>query len=174
MAVLKEYFFPDATVAGDTVELVPLAGNGYTAPHSYYAFDLQAEGASGGGSLTIQFRFDERYTSILPYITVRTSSIAANVNASFIVASTAVDRVVKPVVLVFTDAINSADVTYEPPPIVIPGRPREGSTMTTPWARVRTANVDTEDYALFGRIYNFKIDALKIVPLPVLLSTLPR
>lgn len=173
MAVLKQYIFPDTPASGDTIELVPLAGNGYTSPHSYYAYDLQAEGASGGGSLIIQLGFDERYTSVVPYVTGRTNDIGADVFAQFTLASTNVDRVSDDFTLAFTNALISSDRVWEPPPIVIPGRPRE-ATLTVPWLRFLTTNVDTEDYQMFGRIYNFKIDALKLIPLPIILASLPR
>lgn len=173
VAVLTEYWFPDTPATGDVVELVPLAGNGYTAPHSYYAFDISADGVVGGGNLDIQVRFDERYTSIVPYLEVRTNSISANVTGEWILASTAVDRVVQgPFSLVF-DAAQASNQVFEPPPLIIQGAPRE-TLMTYPWFRFRTVNVDTEDYQIFGRVYNFKIDALKVIGLPALLAVLPR
>lgn len=173
MAVTKEFFFPDTPAAGDNVELVPLAGNGYTAPHSYYAFDIQADGDATGGSLIVQIRFDERYTSIMPYVMDRTNSIAANVTIQFLLASTNVDLLVEDGVLVFSASLPS-DFTWEPPPLIIQGQPRQASGLTFPYIRLETANVDSEDHQVFGRVYNFKIDALKHVALPVLLSVLPR
>jgi len=173
MAVTKQYFFPDTPASGDTVELVPLAGNGYTAPHSYYAFEINANGDVSGGALIIQIRFDQRYTSIVPYMTARTNDNAADVDAQMSIVSTNIDRVVNNFTLVFENATLSSDVTWEPPPIIVPGLPRE-TLLTAPWARFLTVNVNTENYNFFGRIYNFKIDALKHTALPVLLSVLPR
>ena len=178
MSVLLEYWLPDSPPDGSRVEYIALGGNGKTAPHSYYAFDLQIAGDASGGLAEIYCRMDDRYTGLPTYGMGLISGQVAAAPMTMNFAATFVDRVeygenvevVQPGTTFYTNQF-----VVEPTPFICQGRPREQLLMTPPWFRLIADNPGVgNDMRLVGRVYNFDINVRTLTPLPYILASLPR
>lgn len=171
MAITVVLNIPGQPAAG-ALELVPLGGNGYTSPHSFYAFEVISAGDVSGGTNLVYVRPDERYTSLVPYVMTRVTGLAADVVVEVVIAATALDRVTQDQTIAFTTSNFAGHLVWRPPPMIIQTPGRTGS-VDTPWLRWETANVDGEGLNCIGRIYNFAIDVREKISLPVILSSIP-
>lgn len=62
-------FTPPAQPATGTLTLVPLGGDGFTAPQTAYAINnFQHTGTSGGGKNTMTIEMDDRFCSLVSFI----------------------------------------------------------------------------------------------------------
>lgn len=178
MSVTTTWKLPEAIPnTSSNVNLVPLGGNGYTAPHSYYGFLLFSAGDASGGVNTVQVGFDERYTSIPAYFMVQVRGMVADINYELLLNADNVDNVAQRDVLTLLTIAGQAqdgEAVWRPPPFIMQGRSDAAPVATSPpYIRAQFNNLDAEDYILIGRVYNFAIDARQVTPLQTLLAVLP-
>lgn len=75
MSIAQTLALPDQPALGD-VNLVPLGGDGFTAPHSsYHVNTFEVEGDATGGTVTQTIRMDPRYVSLISYATLRMTQV---------------------------------------------------------------------------------------------------
>ena len=169
MSVSLTYTLPNAPTGASQVEYVPLGGNGYQAPLSYYAFDLELVSDVSGGASTIQINMDARYTTLVGYLSALVTGVAADTPVELLLAASPIDRIG------YTDNVPFRGIsTYEyctiaPQPFLMRAKPGD-----YPWARLKAANVNGETWKLVGRVYNFNVNAEQYVPLGEMVSILPR
>ncbi len=156
--------------AVSSVQEIPLAGNGYTAPHSAWAVFLELEGDVSGGTMSLTCTLDNKWSHLLAWSAAKFATLADEKRISYNVQ-------------VYEDLEYFQNQIYKtsfgqlnqemwcPPPqmLVAPGAPDWTNSIL-----LSTDNTDTEDLRWNLLIYNFKKDANKVVPLPILHSVLSR
>lgn len=173
MSVTENYFIPDTPPnANSSVEYQPLGGNGMQAPHAQYAVEVQLEGDASAGNATINIRFDERYCSMIQYLSARISGLAADAAYEFNIAASATDRLIHQANVTNLGVATFDCDTWTPPPYVIVGLRREGSTMNAPFLRFISPNTDGDTYSVIMRVLVFNIRARELTPLPILNSNI--
>jgi len=166
MAVSIDLQLPEQPVIGSVV-YNPLAGDGWTAPHSVSEFSVGSAGSASGGNNVITITFDPRFTSILTYVRATNSSASTAIEMS-IVLLPALPRST-PQVEAFCNtvpikALGTQNVmTWAPPPLPHLGR-----------LQVVEANVNGDELDAMGYLYQFQRDVLHQVPLNLILASLPR
>lgn len=162
MAVTKTVVLPaQGPDAGDITRLRPLGGNGLRGPQSLFEVQVTLAGDAGGGASDITVVFDTRFESIL--------LCADNVNTGTALDRTAVFELGSSVPFFGVgtaqgNAITSQSIaSWSPPPIV--GRDQ---------VKISTNNIDGDSQVITLLIYNYQKRASELVPLSVLLSSLPR
>lgn len=171
MAVTATLQLPAQPTSGEVV-ISPLAGNGYTAPHSETRVRVNLSGAVGGGSALITVFWDPRWVSIISWCALAIDSLGADQLAQFdytIAANLGMGCALD----VKASGLSGVDgiVTWCPPP-QLSSVPTIGATQ--PNLRVATGNVDGDVYQLFLVLLNFKKDVLQRVPMSRLVQSLPR
>ncbi len=168
MSVTSTVNLPAVGGTGSHTDYIPLAGDGYSSPHSLYEVGVSLAGDAGGGSSTITLGFDPQYMSVLFLVDSHHNLSAAAHEFTFVLRTG--DTVGDPtsVVRFSTVSILDPNVTldmagWSPPPLVRGLR-----------TEVVTDNVDGDNHVLNAWVYNFRKDAHLRVPLGVLLSSLPR
>ncbi len=176
MSVASALQIPDQPAAGLT-EIIPMGGDGFTAPHQAQVATVQLAGDAGGGSSLITIRLDERYTNLVSVVSANITGAAANTNYLLDLQMTAFEvyRILGFLTFVsfggaITGALNS--VLWTPPPVLAIAPP--GLASAPPLVRFGTANVDGDTNLLSVRVYCFDKRARELTPLNVLLASVPR
>jgi len=173
MAVGIQVNLPAQPTAG-IVEEYGLAGDGLTAPHSEARVRLLLDGDSGGGLMTMTIGMDLRWASLVSYALCDVASLsdAKQIAWRMGVGSDMALGVNLEIPLSFPGGqavgANNQGLWCPPPVLLMPNGSVPAVLIFT------TDNTDTEDIALHVLIYQFKIDAAKRVPLPILHSVLSR
>lgn len=170
MAIADTVTLPAQPTSG-RVHIVPLGGDGFTAPHSMYTIsDMALTGDVAGGSLQMDIIFDERYCSLVQFVTFRNAQ-ATPADAEFKVSIFSVDDNFTPVQLVQGDLTavaatidsSSLALTWNPTPILFGGGPAIGRI------RLRLKNVDADVVRLSATIFLFNIRVRETTPMGPLL-----
>lgn len=163
MSVLTELTIP-VTPAGGNVVYSPLGGDGFNAPISCYLVNgVSVSGDASGGTAQVKITMDDRYQSLIATVDAKVTSQASAAQTRITIAtegpwSLGVTK------LSTLDPLGTGHVNWSPPPIF------DALTLNALWD-----NIDaTEDYKLTAIIYNFNKRASELVPLSVLLASLPR
>lgn len=165
MSVTLEFALNEQPATG-AVNLVPLGGNGFTAPQSMYEIQATLAGDVSGGTNKITFTQDPRFSSLL---TLANNTYVGNtgpIEVGFEMRNTAPAG---PFARGFSNAsplstINGVIITvWNPPPIM---------TMDL-WA-CTTPNVDGDTSNFNAWVYNFNIRVLEVTPMFQILANLPR
>jgi len=152
------------------VSYIPLGGDGYTAPIAAYGINgMDTTGDASGGLVTQVVEMDNRYCSLVSYVTtavqqatpadaetrqlINTVSGRGNPQLNF-----SADLVA--LAAAFTTEINN---TWNPPAVILPGGSDVGRI------QVGWVNVDTDSYFLHALIYLFDIRVRELTPMGPLL-----
>lgn len=160
MTVNVDLVLPAQPVSGSTI-YIPLAGNGYTSPHSAFAVSAVVTMDASGGVAALRLARDERWEHLVVLMAALVSNTTvAPIQFDITSTSTAVSFVTSKIPTLLPGGTQAA--IFTPPPIINP------ITMN-----IRAANVDSFTLTASFMVYNFKIDASKQIPLDVLLASVP-
>lgn len=162
MSVSSTFALPGQPDAG-TNTYVPLAGDGYTAPHSLFAVNVTLAMDASGGVANIRITRDPRWEHLVPVIGALNTNTTQDEMQMDITTALAAGG---PIFLVGGLAQQRPDGTqarvWTPPPIINPLS-----------FQVVAANVDTFQLSMSMVVYNFRVDASRKIPLPILLASVP-
>ncbi len=165
MAVTQSVVLPAQPAAGSS-RLIGLSGNGFDYPRSMYEVQNQVAGDATAGLVTLNITTDPRYVSIIYHVELVVLGAAA-AQDYFLqmsmrdsgVSVTHVGQTIQNSVQTLTPG----NAWWDPPALL----PAETLTSVV-------ANVNGDTTLLKTWVYNFDINALTNVPLPLLLASLPR
>ncbi len=154
-AVSETLALPAQPASGE-MRRIPLGGDGFTAPIAAYAIiNFAQTGATGGGSIRHRISMDERFCSLVSYMTVRNvQATPGNVDVKFIVAGPANPLQTLNHLAVATSATISTTTiteTWNPTPYILPGG-GAGS-----YCALDMLNVDADVVTLDCLIYLFDV-----------------
>lgn len=160
MAVTEIIALGDQPVTGE-IRYVPLAGDGYTAPHSMYIANIDLAQDASGGVIAIRVTRDPRWEHLV--------GVMAFTNTNTTAAKSQFD---------ITNDASGPFFIVAGTPVTLPGGTQSGVWVPPPIINpqsfnIRAANVDTFTLTYAALIYNFRIDASKRIPLSVLLASVP-
>jgi len=156
---------PDQPVIGASV-YTPLGGDGWSSPHSVAEFSVGSAGDASAGNNAIEVLFDPRFSSLVSYVRLSNSSASTAIEMSLILLPPVRST---PQVQAFANAVpvmglsTQNNLTWCPPPL--PGLGR---------LQALTPNINGDTLSLMGYIFQFERRALELVPLSVILASLPR
>ena len=167
MSVSASVNLPDQPAAG-ALEVVPLGGNGFTAPQLAYAITISLASDAGGGTNTLTVVMDPQFTFGISYVQTLVTSSAADVPSRRTISLTANETIQDA-----EDAEEGEGTTavrlWKPPGVLGTETPLFAPTIVS-----RIANTDTETHFLSCRIYCFNKRAREKTPLWQLLQNFPR
>ncbi len=167
MSVTSAFTLP-AQPDNGRVEEVPLGGDGWTSPRSFYAVEETLVHDAGGGSATVTCTLDQRYTSLVSFIVVTVLSAGSSPTATQIgVFQTGDDlwAVVENAIVFGGLAI----AQVRPPGMLLVHKPG-----AVPFVQIINVNVDTESTKLNMRVYNFNREMIRNVPISLAMLAIPR
>jgi len=157
VAVTETVTLPDQPPAGGQTHRTPLGGDGFRAPMAAYIVDnMLATGDAGGGPIVCQVNMDERFCSLVAYLTVSmTQASQTDIDLRFRVQHRRAEAT----------GISPAQISevWVPVPVIIPGGGAGG--LITAGA----LNVDTDLFRLSALIYLFNINVRQVMPMGPLL-----
>lgn len=146
-----------------------MGGDGFLAPIAAYSVQgHQVTGAVGGGVAALTIEMDNRYCSLVSWLTLTNVQVAAaDADFRFTMFGTGTEDV--PLIaqgglatsIGFTTP--SINELWRPPPVVLPGGPGVGQIVA------RMLNVDADVYQIACMIYIFDIDVRTKTPMGPLL-----
>lgn len=158
ISVIETVTLPAQPTNG-AVDYIPLGGNGYSAPHAAYSVvGMTVTGDAGGGSAGLDVTMDDRYCSLITYITFNIAQ-GTSADADFrLTMSSIAGRI--PLVaeaglqLAVVSDVSSQEVshTWNPTPVILPG----GGQVCR--ANGRWVNTLADVYSFHLMAYLFAID----------------
>lgn len=176
MSVSESLILPQQPVSGTVIDQ-PLGGNGWTAPHSRHAVNVELASDASGGTNKILVHTDPRWSCVVSFMLLRIANAVAD--------SAWAMHVVIGVFTGFCQVNGTLDISQVPAGI-LPGAlwtppgfigstgvldPVVGDPMNV---QATINNVDTETLSLHAIVYNYEKDAMRKTPLDVLLASIPR
>ncbi len=147
---------------------IPLGGDGWTAPRSLYAVEVSLTHDASGGNAQIDVFTDPRYTSLVSYMCMTQTSVAADTTpCQYAVVQNGDDLWINVVSGLKVGATTIS--TASPPGMLLISNPQQ-----TPFVQCILDNIDTEVSKLNMRIYNFEREMIRQVPISLAMLTLPR
>jgi len=164
LSISETVVLPDQPAAG-SVEYVGLGGNGYLAPHSMYLIDQQITGDVTGGDVLFRISRDERFEHLIMTMMVQGDGSTVDLPFRMEIFRGQQSFLIQSGLIVATTVLNGtgSNRVWSPSPLIGP----------TFW-RLRVDNTLGKIVKFKSVIYNFRIDASKLVPLNLLLQNLPR
>lgn len=163
MAVTETFQLNQQPTVGSS-RLVPLGGNGVTAPKSMYEVAATLAGAAGGGTNVITIQQDPRFSSLMTLANSFYIGAAAGIEVLFSMRD---ERDNGPFARGFGNAvpigIGGSLTVWNPPPI-----------MTMDEWSLTVNNVDGDSSIFNAWFYNFDIRILELSPMWQILANLPR
>lgn len=161
MAVSDIFTLPAQPGTG-TSSYVPLAGNGFSSPHSMWIIDAQLTMDASGGDASVRVSFDPRFSCIAQVLSIESTDTTQRAGEfNITVQDSAAFFSVAKLLEVGVAADHLA--LWSPPPIVRADR-----------FIVRTPNIDTFELRARMILLNYDINAPTRSPLATLLASLPR
>lgn len=167
MAVENAFTLPNQPLESvfGTSTYVALGGDGLTSPKGAYSIrGARIGGDVSGGLASINCTMDERFTSLVQYVTAQAGGVTTSTEIKMVITSNSQASVIDwGTDLVFT-AIGATNCghTWNPPPILLPGN--EVSRIEMDWP-----NVDGDTFFMDALIYLFDIDVRQRTPIGPLL-----
>lgn len=189
MSTQLQYSLPDDPPAGVTIEIVPLGGDGMSAPQSAYSVKAELAGDSSNGFIGIEVAFDPQYCALVQYLSWSWKPFTGSADQSGHVRAAVRNRKDGEVAQqnfyqgYFTGSGSSGEIvdtfghngTWNPPGILATYDRTISSFSDKPRLSVQCPNQGTSDeLVLTARILNFDRRARELTPLSVLLASLPR
>lgn len=170
-AVSTSLVLPAQPTTGD-VRYIPLGGNGYTAPFAAYnIIGMSLTGAVGGGAANLAVTLDDRYCSLVSYVSIGDAQATpGDADVSIFLSANSLgmppQAFAEPVVaLSATMAQGGGTIrrTWSPVPVILAGGDKTGLIT------FRMLNVDADVYTLSALIYLFNIRVREMTPMGPLL-----
>ncbi len=167
MSVLQEITLPAQPAAG-TLQYIPLGGDGWGSPQSAFFLNMVITGDATGGFTRWRINRDPRFEHILQFMSIEsTSATAIAYNFDIFRGAHAPTGVgVHQVGTTAHSAVSGnvlANQMWTPPPIIDPIK-----------FECKVNNVDTQEDKFKILVYNFNIRASELVPINIMLASLPR
>lgn len=172
MAVSGAFTIPEQPADGagtdalvGTVRLIPLGGNGKTAPNVMYEVAASLASDASGGNNTITITFDSRFQSLVTLVNIVNSSASGAIEAAYELVATASNTRFR----AFDNAVpvNSLDAlnvsVWNPPPLM------DMDQLVT-----KVPNVTGDVHIVNAMIYCFNRRVLEMTPMYQILANLPR
>jgi len=167
MAVDNSFTLPDQPLVSvfGTSTYVALGGDGLSSPRGAYSIrSARITGDASGGLAAINVTMDNRFTSLIQYVTGQVDEVAAATDFKWVITSdsqaSAID--IGSDVNRDTDFFANAGHTWMPPAILLPGN--ENSRLIMEWP-----NVLNDTFFLDTLIFLFDIDVRQKAPIAPLL-----
>lgn len=171
MAVVETVWLPAQPTVGFT-HVQPLGGNGRTAPSSQVYTRATSAGDASGGTNQIELRFDQDHSTMLHWLAIGLTGLAANGEAIVDLRFGNVGasmRQVQSVTLVYNSITSTAYALVRPPPVICPPRPGAGSGgASAPFVEVVVANAAGDDLTIDAMAFEFDPSVSHITPWPML------
>jgi len=168
VSVTETVILPAQPASGSTFYR-PLGGDGIIAPHSMIAINVVLAHDASAGFVRIDVRFDDRYSSLMPWCGIAVEGAAADVVARCVVSTGANNLPIVETPTLTQGPAGLSDpncaLIWKPPPYVIPG----GQDRGTMSFQVVNTNGDTSELSMY--VLQFDIDVLRKTPLPILLAS---
>lgn len=167
MSVAATLQVPEQPAAGG-LEYLPLGGDGFSAPQSAYAVNVQLASDASGGTSTITINFDPQFLGLVSYVETVVTGASADVPSR------------RTIGLSTFESMHDAEDAEEGEGTTVVRLWRPPGAMATqvggfvPNIVGRIPNTNTETHFLTARIYNFNKRAREFTPLYLLLQNLPR
>lgn len=171
MAVSATVSLPGQPANG-VLDYIPLGGNGFTAPFAAWSLEqMTATGDATGGALTIGVNMDQRYVSLVAFITLavlQATSADADLRIQLTGSNTTDqgENLIMPSTSA-TIASRTSGTVWRPTPMLLPGG--QGNPADLPRISARVLNVDTDVFELSTLIYLFNIRVREVTPMGPLL-----
>jgi len=146
-----------------SIEQIPLAGDGRTAPASAYVVDFHITGDASGGFVHMSVTKDPRYQHLVQLLSLESDSATAVLYRFDLFRTDLVAFHQIGTTDTITLASTLVNVVWTPPAIIAPSK----------WAG-RMVNGDGDLHKFKCIVYNFDIEAMLKTPLPILFASLPR
>lgn len=175
MAVSEVVALPNIPASGG-LTYTPLGGDGFAGPHSVYRGFVTGVGDASGGLISVQIRFDPRYTQLVLQLSAELQGITADANVDMQISDDvngqqSVRRIAPYAPLAGT--ATDAKVNWNPPPYLVSAG--IGADSDRPRILVRSLNAGVgTDLVVRFHIYNFDKRAREIVPVEILSRALIR
>jgi len=147
-----------------------MGGDGYRAPFAAYNVVGHAvTGAVGGGAATLSLVMDDRYVSLISYISVADVQVSsADADISIVLTGANLGMPTQALQENVTAILASVNVgtirrTWAPQPVLLAGSEKVGTVTFT------MVNVDADVYSMSALIYLFNIRVREISPSGLLL-----
>lgn len=160
MSISVTQVLPNSPTLG-VLTYIPLGGDGFTSPHAAWEVNTQLVGDASGGQLSISIEMDDRFVSLVPWVGIAATQVAA----ADVEALLNVGEMAQRFDLLSVDPSGgSAQIAelFRPPPALLPGN----SVQTL---RLRVANITNDLWRLKSYILLFNIDVRTKFPLGPLL-----
>lgn len=169
VAVAISFTLPAQPSTG-SVKYVPLGGDGFVSPFAAYAVrGVGVTGAAGGGSATLTINMDDRFCSLVQYVSWSADQVASadaeyRTRIASLDGNTPILIDVGDVTAIDAD-ISSATIskTWEPTPTILAG----GAARA--FIEHKFLNVADDTYLLNAMIFLFNIRAREVTPMGPLL-----
>lgn len=148
-----------------TLRVIPLGGNGKTAPHLMYEVAASLASDASGGNNEITISFDTRFKSLVTLVNIVNTSASGAIEAVFELVATASNTRFR----AFDNAVpvNSLDAinlsVWNPPPLM------DMDQLVT-----KVPNVTGDVHIVNAMIYCFNRRVLEMTPIYQILANLPR
>lgn len=169
VAVSSTVTLPAQPTAGN-VRYIPLGGDGYTSPFAAYNLVGHAvTGAAGGGAAVLTCIMDDRFVSLISYISVAdVQAVSADADVSIVLTAAEVGmptQALSEAVTAISAVVNVGTIrrTWTPPPVLLAGGSKRGQITFS------MVNVDTDVYSMSALIYLFNIRVRETTPMGPLL-----
>lgn len=171
IAVSETVTLPAQPTTGN-LTFVPLGGDGYTSPRAAYALvNHKVVGDAGGGAATLEVVLDDRFTSLVSFVSVESQQVSsADVGLRIEISSIAGGRQIPQMrhqevatAISATIAASTISRTWNPPAQLLPGAGEVGRV------QFKMINTLNDDYFLSMLVYLFDIRARELTPLAPLL-----
>ncbi len=172
MAVLASVDLPAQPTTGD-VHVLPLGGNGWSAPHSATVVRVALASDVSGGVSQIKIVLDPRYVSLIAWMNTTIAAGASAVANRQGVVESATDLVVNGKACDYgaITGVENCSKLWMPPGCMCTNTVL-GSGY--PYIVSESPNVNGQTHTLRARILNFDKQAAQRTPLPMLLASLVR
>lgn len=166
ISVTEAFTLPaQPTSTNGSTQYVPLGGDGFSAPKAAYMVrGARIAGDASAGLATINITMDDRFTSMIQYVTGQIDEAAADSDFSWFISSPFMASVITKGVDLAGNVAFSPNLghTWNPVPILLPGQ--QAGLLSVGWP-----NVDADTFFCDALIYLFDIDVRQKSPIAPLL-----
>lgn len=177
MSVSETILLPAQPTTGIT-QIVPLGGDGMTAPMSMSYTEADQTGDATGGTTRIIFRLEEAHAHMVAWLAVQVDSASADeVSLINLVWGARGENLADSLVMIYNTGGggNGAYGVWKPPPLMIEPRPVNPALNTggAPYIEAYVANSDGEVLKCTLLTYQFHPNARSVTPFPLLAANFP-
>lgn len=175
MSVITDVYLPDQPAVGEST-IVPLGGDGYTAPQSMLYAEASSTGDASGGTNRIRFRFEEVHSHMLAWLAVQVDGQTANSRSLVnLVWGSRGENLPDSISLPYTPegGANEGYGLWRPPPLIFEPAPRDPTQMTAPFVEAYVLNSNGVVLKVGMCAYQFRTNTRSTTPFPLLAANFP-